>query len=644
MVHKHGVVLKIIIITFISLFYNSFIFSSTNWLDLSEKKALTGTVDQDLKLILKNADLSPNLISFDVSEVLKDADENIVEIYCPINSNKIQLNIKSKPEEWASTFYYGLQRLGFYFPHPRKQISPNIENLFNKCGMSFAWNPTFKYRGFHLHTMHPNEWVHGFLMDKKKISTDLVRWLARNGQNIFDVSLLKIPLKKLVTSLTPAAELADDFGIQVGYSLSFALNQQNSYKLIPLISSTTGLYDEFYLKRNLEKLIKSLNFNFITLEAGTSEFTSVNYERALKWMESARVILKKSNRKLFMKVHVSSNQKHKKWGNFNFLPQFTHPDIGVLPHTVMFYGLFDQKVPMYGNKNFSDIYNFTIEQNSKRSVWYYPETSYWIAMDMDAPLFLTDYLVARAQDMKELSQKNIEGHFNFTSGHENGYWLFDWTIALNTNKDYHFDPFIGLKLLGEDETCWRDLVNFQTKFLKEKGLISILSFPNLQDELSKKHRIHERNLLKELKNNSYLINKEINSLDQALSNITSTECIINEELKTMMQITELRIHHALNVRLALKNRSNKNLKMKYLDLAKSFRMEAKLKMDKMITHHQLYPEARLYERQKNPTSYSFGYLWPASQLHFWELEEKRVLKSNYNPFFMNIYNMIKIIF
>jgi hypothetical protein len=111
----------------------------------------------------------------------------------------------------------------------------------------------------------------------------------------------------------------------------------------------------------------------------------------------------------------------------------------------------------------------------------------------------------------------------------------------------------------------------------------------------------------------------------------------------MIQVTLLRIKHAHNVRMAIYHLKNKIEKLKYLTLARENRLEALKLMSLMMKKYQRYPEAKLYERQKNPTSYSFGYLWTTSNLHFWELEEKRVEKNNYGPFFMNIYNILKII-
>ena len=152
-------------------------------------------------------------------------------------------------------------------------------------------------------------------------------------------------------------------------------------------------------------------------------------------MNEASKVLTDFGKKLYIKVHVSSNQNHKEYGNFNFLPSYANKDVGVLPHTVFFYGLEDDIAPMYGQKNFKNIKSFMAEEHKKkRDIIYYPETSYFIGMDIDIPLLLTDYLVARHEDLQSLQGLGVSKQVNFTTGMELGYWLFDWSLALMANS------------------------------------------------------------------------------------------------------------------------------------------------------------------------------------------------------------------
>lgn len=609
-------------------------------LGIPRRVAKVSTVNHDLSLILAHAKLSPETITFKIDT---DAKSSSGEISC--EQDKFIIKVSSPANEWVSTFYEGLQLLGFYFPHPRMQISPTLTDMKEKCGLKYDWEPAFKHRGFHLHTMHPNEWVHGFLMDTPHIADELVRWLARNHQNVFDLNILRDNLDHIAGRLVKPFALARDFGINTGLSIGAALQQQNSFKLIPLFNAITGIRAEKALRKNLRKLMNAVEFDFLTMEAGTSEFTSVNYEQALEWIEAARQTLATDGRKLMIKVHVSTNQSHPDYGNFNFLPQYSHPEVGVLPHTVMFYGLWDEKVPMYGNEDFSEMRNFALEQNLVRPTWYYPETSYWILMDMDVPLYLTDFMLARADDMKRLSENNLEGHFNFTTGHEVGYWLIDWSVALLANKRHNFDPYAAVRLIGEDVGCWKREFDFQNKHFKKNQLISILSFPNVQDEITTSHRIHERNTVKELSKNRELLEDEIRRLDAALAEMPSPACIKSDELRTMVEVTHDRIKHAWLTRLALRYKKKSYGRNQMIMQARNIRLSAQLKMEDFQRKYERYPEAKLFDRNSpNPTSYSFGYVYNSVSLHYWEREEEMIRKNRYSFLMMNIYNIFDIIF
>lgn len=594
----------------------------------------------DLKSIVQEAKFKQTLVrvSFDTG-----IGQNEVKTVCQLQDNKkiITLKVSGDQQSWSENFYYGLQKLGFYFPHPRLQINPKEEDISKVCGKSFSFKPTFKFRGFHLHTLHPSEWVEGFLMDQPVVARQTIRWLARNMQNAFDLSLLRIKRQVLFSKLRPLFLYAKKLGVYPGVSLGIALQQQNSYKLLGIVRSVTGFRSHQVLKNNLQKLIDGIAPSFITLEAGTSEFTPVSYKRNISWMNEAAKQTRKQGIQTFIKVHVSSNQSNDTYGNFNFLPQYCDPAVGVWPHTVMFYSIYDDFVPMYGNNSFSHIKEFMLQEAPKRPTWYYPETSYYIGMDIDAPLFLTTYLTNRADEMNRLNQRGIEGHINFTTGHEVGYWLMDWTLALMANSDHEFDPMAGLKILGEDVDVWQSILEYQDKFIKDKGIISILSFPNFQDELAKDHRIHERNVIKELLNDPELLESEIALLELAMKHRPDLTAVKNESLKTWLTITFNRMDHAYHTRLALKHPKRSKEREHLLQEAKKIR----LKMSKIAQEDvPLYPELNVFKKFKNPTSYNYGYGWTAKTLHFWEREEEQVRQERFSPLFMNIWDVLDIIF
>ncbi|MCB0419570.1 MAG: hypothetical protein KDD61_01150 [Bdellovibrionales bacterium] len=590
-------------------------------------------IQKDIHQIIKQAKLDD--LQVHISTQMPSSTKHIVQIHC--EGNKLNLRVSANNFETPSTIYYGLHKLGFLFPHPRVQIHPTRAILFSQCGKTFQWTPRFKYRGFHLHTQHPSEWVHGFFGEASQIPLETVRWMARNSQNVMQVQMIRGSWGELQKRFQPAMRLAKKLGLYFGQSYSFALQQQKSFKLIPFWSSLLGISSEKYLKENLNRVLNTFNPDFVTLELGTSEFTSTNFHRTLRWINLAASQVRDKEKKIFIKVHVSGGQHDPKYGNFNFLPQWAESDVGVLPHTVMFYGLNDKMAPIYGQKNFQFILDFIKKVQGTRPLWYYPETSYYIGLDIDIPLFLTDYLVARSDDMDTIEKLGVDGHITFSTGQELGYWLKDWTVALLSFKDYQGQANIGLRLLGEDLNVWREIVHFQTKYFKDKQLIQLLSTSNFQDEIPFLEQIHTRHLIRDLKDQPKVLQSEIHLLEEAIHNRPQITAIRNQELKQLLEVTWLRMDHALALRKTIAGLKTKE--------PKAFRTEAERILSSYVATFNRYPEAFIFQPNDNPTSYKFGYGWTARNLYYWEREERIVQENRKNPFFMNaLYNPIHLLF
>jgi hypothetical protein len=591
-------------------------------------------VRRDLALILKDAHLPTDLLGV----VWSEGQSNTVRFNC--QKKPWALQVTSESEEKSATFYRGLRGLGFLFPHPRWQVSPTLNDIKRQCGKTFNWKPTLRHRGLHLHTLHPNEWVRGFLMDRSDVANEIVRWSARNGQNLIDVSLLRIPLEKLQHNFKAPFQLARDLGVHTGVSLGVALQQQNSYKLLTLWQAITGFGSDEALERELEKLIAAIDTSFIVLEAGTSEFTSTDPESTIKWLNQADAIARKHGRAIFTKVHVSSNQQNKKWGNYNFLPSFAAKTVGVLPHTVMFYGLLDPKAPMYGNKDFHGIRKFMEKESQQRPAWYYPETGYWVAMDADIPLLLTDYLRTRAEDLKWLHENKMDGQLIFSTGHGLAGWLYDWTQALLIDEELEFDPYIGLTLLGEDRGTWEKIFAHQRYHFKESGVIPMISAANLQDELSSTHRIHDRHTIKEVAGDEKVRETEIRLLTAASATWPDTTAIKDAELARLLLVTRLRVEQALQLRLAMREDDKR---AESLENAKLLREQAARLLSESRNDQRNYADLGVMDVWANPTSYQFGYIYPSASLYWWAREERMVREDSYWPFTGNIYDIWDIL-
>jgi hypothetical protein len=63
----------------------------------------------------------------------------------------------------------------------------------------------------------------------------------------------------------------------------------------------------------------------------------------------------------------------------------------------------------------------------------------------------------------------------------------------------------------------------------------------------------------------------------------------------------------------------------------------------VVAKYSRYPEAGVFARGPNPTSYQYGYGWPAASLWFWEREERQVAEGRRSPFFMSLYEPLRIL-
>jgi hypothetical protein len=586
----------------------------------------------DLALILAEAKLPETLIKVRFT----GGEEQATSVHC--SRGEFHLEVKAPTHERGPTFYKSLRELGFLFPHPRRQISPSMAQMQKACGKTFPWKPALRIRGFHLHTLHPNEWVQGFLQEQPRVAEALVRWVARNGQNAFDLVLLRMPLRKIAPQLEGPFRLGQSLGLYTGISIGVALQQQKIFRLLNIWQSFISSNSDEIIESGLKELIREIPLSFIQIKPGTSEFTPVKYEKGLRWLNLLGRIGAEKGVPIFVKAHVSNNQHHKTLGNFNFLPQHASSQVGIWPHTVMFYGLLDKKAPMYSNENFTRMREFLLKEKDRRPTWYYPETSYWIGMDIDVPLLLTDYLQTRVEDLKWLHEQKVEGQMNFTTGHALGGWLYDWNLALNADLDYKFDPLIAIKLLGEDPYVWGKLMAFQHKWFKEEGVIAMLTAANLQDEISSSERIHKRAIMKELSNDPVLLANELKLLEDAFKHWPAFSGIKSAELQGLMRVTWMRHVHAIEIRRALVGEKKVHIKR-----AEEIRLKAQAIIKSQMSLETNYPKLPLFETHSNPTGYQFGYLYPAATLYWWNREETQIRDNSFFMFKNNIFNLVDIL-
>lgn len=245
------------------------------------------------------------------------------------------------------------------------------------------------------------------------------------------------------TRLRVLTALGHDYSLMVGADCPIGNIQQHAWSMV---DTAEPVNKQLQRIRDRVDWIFDANFDFISTESGSSEFTHPECGLMLRLInEFAEYANGTWGREAAIKVHCSTGQHCKahtypgtdKPLNFNFLPYYATSKLGVFPHTVQVYALDDPTAGAYGNENFSYVEEYLVleAKRGQRSVMFYGETAYWVNVDIDVPLFMPLYGQRRLHDLRRLAGRELredfrmDGQMNFDSGWEWGYWLSDVVTA-----------------------------------------------------------------------------------------------------------------------------------------------------------------------------------------------------------------------
>jgi hypothetical protein len=225
-----------------------------------------------------------------------------------------------------------------------------------------------------------------------------------------------------------------------------------------------------------------------------------------------------------------------------------------------------------------------------------------------------------------------------------GYWLMDYQVTLLADSDSRGKPLYALELLGEDPLVWQKILNWQNRYFKKEQMIQSLFFSNLVDEAPFSHAVHEHLLIRDLKDNKPQVDRQIELLSDSLEMVPDLSKVKNVELRTMLEVTVLRVEHALKLRqAAMLDPSNKVDFDVLMNEAAKIRITAFDKMNFVFKNFSRYPEVPLSSEWTNPTAYDFGYLITSRTLQLWEREELILKENRRNPLFKSIVNPLRVL-
>lgn len=379
--------------------------------------------------------------------------------------NEVPTLAAAGPGRGASFGAYALlEELGFAFLHPLAPLRPASLPV-DWPALEVRSAPRWPIRNLHVHTMHPlelTELLNGWPMDNADAWAALLpewdhflEWMLGNGNNEVEWVLLEAASwsdyaasAERQRRLRILVERAHDFGVRAGADVPIALVQQHTFRLM---QEEGELDDERAQIRARLDWLMAAGFDFLSTENGSTEFTHPEPARMLAWMdEVARHLDEAWGREARIKIHTSTGQTADGFVDpetgapldFNHLPTYADPRLGVMPHTVQHYGL-DDPAPTYGNTDFSHVREYLHDEAGRRTVIWHPETAYWVSFDIDVPLFLPLYAERRLADLRLLARdeedglmgrgdfagSRMNGQSVFSSGWEWGYWVNDVVAA-----------------------------------------------------------------------------------------------------------------------------------------------------------------------------------------------------------------------
>jgi hypothetical protein len=576
---------------------------------------------------------------------------------------------------------YGLlqEHFGFKFYHPKQTLVPHFVNGWPiEMEKTFSGTPLFDKKGFHLHTEHPIELTEQ-LMDPTTPHAledikEYMNWLVRNGQTYFEFCLLNdVDRDKWPAHAKAFVDYGHSRGIQVAADLSLHMIQQKTFQLY----GGPGNHEK-QIDKNLAWLLHA-DWDFFNLEFTTAEFIAGDKKKKEELRQHViSYLLAHSHTKLMGRQHIVKHENElgaqKKEFQWDSASSALDKQRGVLSHTVMFYDMTEPNAPVYENKNQRHQFKFLLDQMKERETWYYPESAYWVTFDNSLPLTLLPYLSARLSDIDTCVKYNVPGHITFSSGWEWGYWLIDWSIARwswqysynGVNQKREPTMYVRETSTWQNESHVNAAMQLQQTYLKDSTLMQWMTAMTVIDEISIKAlsnefepRPHWSYKYLERKANDSIITAVRNTILPMLKGFSdkSMEVVktmrpakdsLTEELADGIEITALRAKHRYyTLQYILDRRDTKLHHLKkikgesLLQQAAATRALAQAIVNRRQLHYR-YPLELIATKRYDHTAYHFGYLWPASNLHFWHREEEEARRNKYSPWFMNIMNIGRI--
>ncbi|HEY2514357.1 MAG TPA: hypothetical protein VGI39_26000 [Polyangiaceae bacterium] len=579
----------------------------------------------------------------------------------------------------AAGAYALLETLGVRFFHPKEELVPHRPSPALPRALDVQRAPLVQQRGLQFHTLHPIEYLATFnepsdanLADAKKV----IDWLVKTGQNYVQWALLSTVD---FASWRPHAQAILDYahsrGVRVGcvVQLWATAALQNNYDLVTNAATWQADMDG--------QLANLMTIPWDVVEIGLGEFRATDPQSVVTWLShaTAQVATLSPSTQVNAQNHVGYYPQL--WVPYDGqtvyyyqLPQYSDSRLGMTVHTLAFFDLY-RDWGMYAQPDYGIQHDFLLKELPSRRVTYFPESAYWVTVDISVPIFLPEYVLARWNDIHGLAGEiaaqhlpPMSGHVMFTSGHEWGYWMNDYLTAKmlwdpNTTVDALFADYASSygDCAGEVAGALGKFTDLQTKYLFDDRLAPyvmgedttvdlghVAGIPTIPRRvqfedivaMSEAERVDfEGSVLGELDDMTAAMTplEDTVAADCARADADVTPWC--DELWDGMAIVRLRAQHAAALyRATLAYARNDASAQSFYDQATGITTQAAAVIARREAHYR-FDLNRVTGTDPNPTIYPFGYLRQAHTQCFFQRREAQVasfLQDGIPPSVLNL--------
>ncbi len=555
--------------------------------------------------------------------------------------------------------WHALEALGYRFPHPRYTKVPAAFTAARPEVLGKDYAPEVKKRrGLHLHTLHPIESLYDFWLPGEanlEGGKRAIDFLVKNRGNYLQWCALDDIEKS--PALVPAwrahtralTDFAHAHGVHTGVALQL-FGQSNLQNAFDLIDVTTG--DPVpEMERRLHVLLDGTGFDTLNLSFG--EFFGAEPASFVASVDSAFAAMQRVQPgvEVTATIHVGNYENLRVTyigvrQLYYFLVRYANPAIVPWVHTTMYFNLYEDAGLAYLHEQFDEHRDYLEGRlREGKPAGYFPESAYWVAFDIDIPVFLPLYVKSRHLDLERLAQAGpLDDHVVFSSGWEWGYWLTDAaTLRMNYTRPAQWEDVVAdlyggwgatgataadlIKRLGEAQhralivERLAAYVASRDQLIDAGDRLGIFSQPDRPEfselnaatpEVREDFRLR---VLEKLKRHA----DELTALAAEAEALPSDDPVM-AELKDGVQVTAARVRfiHALyaaTLAYASLGRDDGLLAQAELELALGKELVARRR--KALWDPDPKPILR---NTPNPTFYQYGYLREADSLCFWERE------------------------